>query len=122
MSTNSCPVDPNFGPADRARAEAAIAAVDAAIAHLKQDAATRHSRSATMRQTWKGPYADEFFGTELARMKTQTSQLINELLQLKQQISNAVEQAGSLQRRFNTWQSQQQTTTAPTPPGLPGGR
>jgi len=108
MSNSTCPVDPNFGSADRARAAAVITAVDAAIAQLKQDAATRTSRSSKMQASWKGPYADQFFGSEIPRMKTRTAELISELLQLKQQISNAVEGAATMQQHFNTWQSQQQ--------------
>ena len=99
------PANPRFNQ------QAATAAMDdlkAAIALLKQQTAARVTRAASMRRTWKGPYADQFFERELPRMRSEADAMIAEMLGLLKRISSASAAAAAEQRAYQSWQEQQQ--------------
>jgi uncharacterized protein YukE len=66
-------------PVDPALAGDVKKALQALISKLQSQMSTRVTRAQTMQQTWTGPYADQFFGTEVPRMKKQTTDLIAQL-------------------------------------------
>jgi hypothetical protein len=66
-------------PVDVARVERVQAAIRVAIDQVRLQASSRRQRAQVMRASWKGPYADQFFGNELPRMERQADQLVAEL-------------------------------------------
>lgn len=100
-----CPVDPNFDAATKAKVEAAIRAVDAAVTRLKNDSGGRKSRAHAMESSWKGAYGDQF-RTEAGNAARTASTLLADLLTLKTQLNNFIEHATQQQQRFDTWQGQ----------------
>jgi hypothetical protein len=71
---------PARGPAvDPALARDVTDAIRALIARLQNQTATRVSQAQTMQVSWTGPYADQFFGAELPRMRRSASDLVGEL-------------------------------------------
>jgi len=71
--------DTQAPPVDARLAGDVKAALQALVSKLQSQQTTRTSRAQTMQQSWTGPYADQFFGTEVARMAKQTADLIGEL-------------------------------------------
>lgn len=104
--SNVCPMDPNFDAATKAKVEAAVQAVDAAVTRLKNDAAGRKSRFAYLRSSWKGGYGDQF-RAEVGQAATSASTLLSDLLTLRKQLNSFVENGTQQQQQFDTWQSRQ---------------
>lgn len=75
---------------DAALADEVTAAIRTLITRLQQQTTTRTSQAQTMQQSWTGPYADQFFGTEVPRMKKGASDLITELQSWLTRIDDAV--------------------------------
>lgn len=98
------PPNPRF---DQAAASEALDALRASVSLLKQQTGARVAHAAAMRQTWKGPYADQFFQGELPRMRAGADALIAEMLNLMTLISSASAAAAEDQKAYQQWQQQE---------------
>lgn len=102
---------------DHAKAEALIAKANATIRMLRRQTSDRTTKAKTMRKTWTGHYADQFFGTEVPRMGTQAGDLVTELQSLIAQVSAAAESArGASAKWMRTNSPHPSPGPAPTPP------
>lgn len=101
---------------DYAAARDVISQAQNMINALRTETTARSQKVEQMRPNWKGNYADQFFGKEVPRMKTQAGNLVTELQGLITQMNGAISTA-------NQW-AQQNTTynnnNVPKPSAAPG--
>lgn len=101
---------------DHAKAQAVIDKAHATIKVLSQQTGNRVSRADKMQKTWTGHYANQFFDTEVPRMKRQAHTLTTELQRLIKQMSNASDAASQASA---TWMRSHQPTATPGPTPTP---
>lgn len=110
--------EPQF---DHQKAQALIDKLNDAIRVLKSQTHDRSTKAQAMqtKKDWTGPYADQFFGTEVPRMKNGASGLITQMQGLITQLNNASDSANTA---MSTWQWNNEPHPSPGPaPSPPTG-
>lgn len=101
---------------DSAKAQALITKLNDAIRMLTNQTTNRNVKAQAMEKHWKGAYADQFFETEMPRMRYDAALLTSQMGALVTQLSTAIE---SYQTAHGQWWKQQPHPTAAPPEQMP---
>lgn len=110
--------EPQF---DHQKAQALIDTLTDAIRLLKSQTSDRSTKARAMqtKKDWTGPYADQFFNTEVPRMKNGASALVTQMQGLITQLHNA---STSASQATSSWQWNHEPHPSPGPaPSPPTG-
>lgn len=103
--------EPSF---DTAKARALIDTLHGAIRMLTNQTMNRNTKAEAMRKHWKGAYANQFFETEMPRMRYDAASLTAQMGALITQLSNAIDAYQQAQAQW--WSKQPHPTSAPPGP------
>lgn len=100
---------------DYAAAQDVIAQARNVISVLHAQTSARSQKAGQMRPNWKGNYADQFFGTEVPRMKSDAANLVTELQSLITQMNSAISTANQWAQQNQTYKDNHQPKPSPSP-------
>lgn len=100
---------------DYAAAHEVINQAQNMITALRTETTARSQKAQQMRPNWKGNYADQFFGTEVPRMKSQAGDLVTELQGLIKQMNGAISTANHWAQQNTTYNNNHQQKPSPAP-------
>lgn len=102
---------------DHQKAKALVDKLTDAIRMLQRQTGDRSTRAQTMRKSWKGPYADQFFNTEMPLTRKDAQTLVGQMQALITQVNSAAQAADDATATW--WRSQPTPSPAPGPAPTP---
>lgn len=107
---------------DHQKAQALIDKLNDAIRLLQSQTGDRSTKAQTMRKSWKGGYADQFFNREMPAMRNQAAGLVAQMQALVTQVGGAADAASQASAQWQRSQPRPSPSPQAPPPAPTPGR
>jgi uncharacterized protein YukE len=114
----------DFPQFDHDKARNVVEQQQSAIRVLNQQTSDRAHNAKNMQRNWTGHHANQFFDTEIPRIKNQAANLVRRMEGIIRAVQSAAEAASAAEAEWRRRQPQPPSPRPgppPTPPPRPGG-